>query len=1290
MKGIFKQTGLAIPLVLSVFTAQADEGEIYKTELTNREPQVLIILDTSKHMNSVSDYPYPPIYDPSISYPPTPQTFGGRFAQNLINAEYVYYNNNAGISEINHTALTGIAQQQLALFEAGQQVTIDPRYNNFVATIPSWKSKEAFNAEEMNCYSALNYLDGELGAFSDTVKQRWDQDSVLLPFFKFSWRELKIWDGFSNLITNHVECETDIVNNEGRNPGYEHKDNEDGEDIDGTLDGYNEVASRQGFPNLVKSYAWEDAYQKNAKNSLVDSEDPNKYKTYLYSENLVKWADLKKNDDVDANGNFELANLQIAKKVVLDLMLKSKDIKIGLEVFNANATRFEWLDAANNHGGRILSGIQTYEDVDKVNALKKKVKQILTSNVNKSALCESLYEGYLYLYGKEMEFGDNRLLSRPLRDRSVEETKAGKTKYKDPLIAWQDTCQNEAYVIIISRGYHDVSQSAFDWMPCRGPIDDHDHDDKANAAIKALPGVDTSKAEQVNSADCNNNYLPVLSDWLANNDINADPEDGVQRIVTYTVGIGDLPAGNRRLLEKTAEYGDGEFYKATNANELRTELETAFADIIARQQAVASAISTSVNSTNATQSNEFVYYSMFLPNPTSRWQGNLRKFKVTNDGILSAWTEAASAGTGTTVATVPALAAGDDSFFNDELYSGWSSESGLSEVSRGGVAAALRERRTPRNIYITDANDSELLALNKDNLKSAFTVSTDAELAIALGISTDKLSSAINWLQGRNEANEYRNDIFGDPMHSVPLVVEFPDNESADIKAKARIFIGTNAGFFHAFKDNGRAVEEEWAFIPKENIVNALKLNYQVTKAEERIYGIDSSAVDASYIDSHGVSQHMITFGMRRGGERYYSLNVSIGSTLANTTVPELNWVIANDADAQVPAYPQLAQTWSIPVVTKIFRGDEDSNAKPVLIFGGGYDSSKDHCGSNNVSVKCSDSTGRAIYIVDADSGDVLKSFTNGDISDSIASQLAVLDSDGDGYADRIYAPDTSGNIYRVDMPRVLDIRTNEFTMDTSKWRLFKLAALGGSHGNDRRFFNPPSIVRAKDSDGSAYDGLLLGSGDITSPNSNLLADNYFFNIKDNNVFPQVWGDSVGEKPAPEAIQFKNLSKISYNSLNGGENYTPVTGENSLHGWRYALNQFSEKPSGAKSFGQKSLGVAVVINGVVHFNSYSPYSKDYVAKNGQCIVDQSGNSHYYQLDLNVGSTKTYKRLPNTIAKDLAVHAAVNAAGEPVLRLLGAGKGESKTDADGVTTPTGTIDTKVTLTPRPIYRFMDEQ
>ncbi|MGC3836637.1 hypothetical protein ACPSKX_21815 [Moritella viscosa] len=147
----------------------------------------------------------------------------------------------------------------------------------------------------------------------------------------------------------------------------------------------------------------------------------------------------------------------------------------------------------------------------------------------------------------------------------------------------------------------------------------------------------------------------------------------------------------------------------------------------------------------------------------------------------------------------------------------------------------------------------------------------------------------------------------------------------------------------------------------------------------------------------------------------------------------------------------------------------------------------------------------------------------------------------------------------------------------------------------------------------------------------------------------------------------------------------PTDIENNINGWQFELNE--DDAADGTYGGEKSLGNAVVINGVVHFNTYTPFTNDYIVTAQQCVFNQSGNSHYYQANMNTGKIKFYRRLANVVAKDLSVHARIY-NGKSILRILGAGKGDSTT-VDGAPTLTGLIDTAVTLTPKWTYRYFNE-
>jgi type IV pilus assembly protein PilY1 len=336
---------------------------------------------------------------------------------------------------------------------------------------------------------------------------------------------------------------------------------------------------------------------------------------------------------------------------------------------------------------------------------------------------------------------------------------------------------------------------------------------------------------------------------------------------------------------------------------------------------------------------------------------------------------------------------------------------------------------------------------------------------------------------------------------------------------------------------------------------------------------------------------------------------------------PEVMWTIEGGSGNFV----ELGQTWSQPKVIFSQLNVSGTSAKPTLIFGGGYDTAKD---SRDIGGQAGiDSKGKAIFMVDAETGALIWSLsasgdTNFSGNDSIPSSIASLDSDGDGYTDRLYAGDTGGNLWRVDMPG----------SDKSKFSVFKLASLGNAsetsatHNNDRRFFSEPDIVRAYitetidtgmvDDGGKAiivqedipYDAILIGSGDKTNPLNNN-NDDAFFMIKDINIRSRQFTSST--TPAiPDPIKINDLADYTNNPF--GDVLTTQEREalslqvSLKSGWFIDLNLS----------GEKSTSASIVINNQVNFTTYTPPSE----VGGVCEVI-NGQGWLYTVDLALGINK---------------------------------------------------------------------
>jgi len=240
-------------------------------------------------------------------------------------------------------------------------------------------------------------------------------------------------------------------------------------------------------------------------------------------------------------------------------------------------------------------------------------------------------------------------------------------------------------------------------------------------------------------------------------------------------------------------------------------------------------------------------------------------------------------------------------------------------------------------------------------------------------------------------------------------------------------------------------------------------------------------------------------------------------------------------------------------------------------MFAGGYDTNKDMRGA----VGTDDSEGNAIYVVDAETGDLIWKAVGGDGSgsatvfeheelvDSIPSTLSVADTDGDGFTDRIVVGDTGGNVWRA------DIHGN----NTSDWELTLLASVGrhasGAAGitTDRRFFHRPDIVPSKDNDG-LFDGIVIGSGNRADPlDKGGAAENFTYMIKDRHTAP---GSAVDSE-----LEHDDLGDVTSNCLQTTDCVVDLT-----DGWRLGLVE----P------GEKVLATPLTITGKVFFTSYLPQS----------------------------------------------------------------------------------------------------
>lgn len=949
----------------------------------------------------------------------------------------------------------------------------------------------------------------------------------------------------------------------------------------------------------------------------------------LYTDNYLRWS----------QGDKELVpttRLAVAKEVIKNTIVTTPSVDFGLAIFNLN-----YRDEGDRDGGRIVSGIKTMTEANKVSLLS--TIENLPASTN-TPLCETLYEAYRYFAGKGVYYGnddsnysDGYRANRPPRDTSIEDS----GKYISPF----KECQNRAYIVYITDGVPTVDQSA-------------------DSMIKGLTGVSSSD-KFVNTSPNFTSYLPALAGWMNTNDVNTQAEfPQKQSVITFTIGFSDGAYDAAPLLTRTAELGGGEYYSANSATQLQAALSQVFSQIL---EVNASYTSPSIASNNfdRTQTFNSVYYAMFLPNKGPRWMGNLKKFRVTGGGDI--------------VDKNGALAIGIDGNLKSSACSYWTPNSVCSsssdggdgnDVRTGGVAHVLRTGGN-RTLYGNFGSGGGLEAFTKSNASNV--AGGDDALASYMKTDVALLAKLFDWARGidvdddngDSSVVDKRKDIIGDPLHSKPLAINFGTSSSPDI----RVIMGTNHGFLHMFKDTGVNVTESWAFMPYELLPNITELRANVPTGLHSVYGMDSSPVSYVKTGSAGIEKAWVFAGMRRGGKSYYALDVT------NPDSPSYMWKIDSDSAGM----GELGQTWSEPVVTLIPGwpvGNKDPDlAAPVLIFGAGYSPST----KDAAAVGTNDTEAMGVFIVDAMTGVLVHFFGPASgtrvtqmpgINDSIPNSVAVLDANGDRLTDRIYATDTGGNVWRMDLPSASP------KSSTNPWTAFKFADLGGATLiSDRRFFAEPAVAqtvftnlsevdvtvgetttKTKTYQNVAYDAVVVGTGHRPHPSDKSRAD-MFYMLQDRHVISRSFNGALGNE-VPEPLTLSNLYNVT--------SAAPTSDADNIdfglkRGWFYGFG----------GIGEKSLSGASIIEGRVFFTSYLPGE---TSSSNQCLI--AGVGRLYGFDLHKGTrsyTHEYLEMGERVPDTPQLVVPPNANGESYMYLIGigaAGGDMEKVEAGGDGCPQG--------------------
>ena len=793
----------------------------------------------------------------------------------------------------------------------------------------------------------------------------------------------------------------------------------------------------------------------------------------VYDPNYLNWYH---NSPITA-----LSRTEIVKSVTRNVLASISNVNVGFMRFH------------NEQGGPIMHAVK---DLD-----SSRSEAIATVNSLPASgwtpLSETMYESALYWRGQKAKYGQ------------YGSTDPDALASTSPMVYQKPTEYSCAknYNVLLTDGEPTRDVDAYD-------------------RVSTLPNfTSTMGRSNCTGGKANGTCLDDIAEYLSKDDINPQIP-GDQTVTTYTIGFTvDLP-----LLKETAEKSGGQYYLAEDVKSLTDVLTEIVSNIFDRDIAF-TAPAVAVNAFNRTQHLNDLYISVFRATNGVHWPGNLKKYTI-NNGIVkdSNGNPAVDPNTG---------------FFSSQAKSYWTpgTKPDGANVNSGGALSQVPDP-ADRNVYTNVAGPNLSDAANHISTSNggAFNLS-DFGLSGATGDPT--ADQMIQWIRGvdiRDIDNDPTTTVrrqMGDTLHSQPATVVYGGAAGASGNMDIVVYTATNDGQLHAF--DARTGEELWTFLPKELLSETGELFFDEVVNYKK-YGIDGDIVPIMVDRNHdgnidiGTDFVYLVFGMRRGGNSYYALDVT------DKNRPVLKWI---------RSYPEFGQSWSAPVPAKIKIPGSSSPDDIALVLGAGYDTTHDTAIHPNTP----DAEGAGIFMLDLETGAELWRAGRDDDADltlefmtrSIPTSVRVLDLSGDGFADRMYAADLGGQVWRFD---ITGGQSPANLVAGGVIGRFGAEGMGGAGVADtRRFYSTPDISMFTDhAQEQRYIAISLGSGYRAHPLDKGAADR-FYSLRDPDVFTKLSQQAYDNYPIAndsDLVDVRGQVNVSVTPADRGWKFTLPPGEKIL------------------------------------------------------------------------------------------------------------------------------------------------
>ncbi len=563
---------------------------------------------------------------------------------------------------------------------------------------------------------------------------------------------------------------------------------------------------------------------------------------------------------------------------------------------------------------------------------------------------------------------------------------------------------------------------------------------------------------------------------------------------------------------------------------------------------------------------------------------------------------------------------------------------------------------------------------------------TNADLAVSANLDRLKLINHIRGIDAYDtdhdgNTTEERPWKLGDIFHSNAVVVGEPSKFFEDDgfsgsggfyetnKNRTKVIIaGANDGMLHAF--DASTGDEKWGFIPN-SVLKDLKLmsathTYYVDSspkvADVWFYTGDSWNSSTDTTKSGTEWKTVLICGLRKGGQTsvvvgtdglnytsikdhtaaaencpitgaswatYWAQQGTGGGTWAagtgyfakgwryfalditDTLNPVYLWEFPNPSDGATLA--KVGQSWSEPAIGKVkVEVGGCLYERWVAFIGGGFDN------TNN--------TGKAFFVVDIKTGAIIKEFSGlSGMSYSFAAAPTAVDTNSDGFVDKVYVGDLGGQMWVFDVSFTEDKDhpcDPSKTYSNSQWSgkvLFKAPAT-----DNRKVYYPPAV--AFDRYGIPW--VYFGTGDRENPKDLLNSNERFYAVKDSGT---------GNYPRQES----DLLDVTSIYTSSSYTFSPP----SQDGWYIRLAKSADSA-------EKVLAKPIVFNQLVYFTTYT------YTKNDSNPCASLGEAKLYIVGylsgggaLTVSTPSDLRGTPSTGSKKFGV----GVPSSPVIRVDSTGK-----------------------------------